>query len=111
MAIFRNLTPHTVNLCDAEGNKIRAFESEGVARAAQTTVELGEIDGIRLVKPSFGEPVGLPEAQEGVFLIVSLATANAAREYGRTTEDLLLVADTVRDETGKICGCRAFSRL
>ncbi len=109
MAIIRNLTPHTVSLCAANGEVIRAFESEGVARAAQTTVEVGELDGIRLVKSSFGAPVGLPDPQDGVYLIVSLATANAARDHGRTVEDLLLTADTVRDEAGRIIGCRAFA--
>lgn len=104
-----NLTPHTVNLCDTNGSVIRTFESEGVARATQRTVELGDVEGIRLVKMAFGEPVDLPDPVEGIYLIVSLATANAARQYGRDIKDLLLTSDPVRDEQGRIVGCRAFA--
>lgn len=104
-----NLTPHAITLCLQDGSALKTFKSEGVARATQSTVEVGELDGIRLVRTSFGEPVGLPDPVDGTFLIVSLATANAARQYGRDVKDLLLTSDPVRDEQGRIIGCRAFA--
>lgn len=106
---IRNLTPHAVTIVGEDGNVLRTFESEGIARASQTTAELGALDSIRLVRMEFGSPVGLPDPEEGVYLIVSLATANAAKQHGRSTSDLLLTADPVRDEQGRIIGCRALA--
>ena len=106
-----NLTPHTVNIVDADGKELRSFVSEGIARAAQTSVVVGELDGIKLVKTTFVAPVDLPEASDGVYYIVSLATATAASSHGRTTNDLLLTADRVRDAEGRIVGCRRFGKV
>lgn len=111
MAIIKNLTPHTVTVLNEDGSALATFESEGVARATQTTEKVGNIEGIPLVRTHFGEPVNLPEAEEGTYLIVSLATANAAREYGRTTEDLVLTCEPVRNAEGQIIGCRSLAQL
>ncbi|MDO4872265.1 MAG: hypothetical protein Q4A27_02460 [bacterium] len=56
-----------------------------------------------------GAPINLPEFETGKWLIVSRVTAEAAKASGRDTSDLLLTTDTVRDEKGRIVGCRAFS--
>lgn len=103
-----NLTPHAVNLYAADGS-VRTFESSGVARAAQTVQEMGELDGVRLVRVAYGAPVGLPDPQDGTLYIVSALLVSAARQSGRTVSDLLTPADTVRDTDGKIIGCRAFA--
>jgi hypothetical protein len=55
--------------------------------------------------------VDLPEYSIGVQYIVSALTVSAAKAYGRTTNDLLLVADTVRNDQGQIIGCKAFARV
>lgn len=106
-----NLTPHTVNIVDAEGNPVRNFASEGIARAATSSVVVGELDGIELVKTTFGAPVGLPDPEDGVYLIVSLATATAAKDHGRSTDDLLLTSDPVRDSEGRIVGCLRLAKV
>jgi len=46
----------------------------------------------------------LPDPPEGVYYIVSLAVAQAARR-----PDLLVPDDMVRDEQGRILGCRRFA--
>lgn len=102
---IKNLTPHAVNIVDAEGNPHRTYESEGIARAATSSEVVGELDGIELVKTTFGAPVGLPDPEDGVYLIVSLATATAAQKHGRSTDDLLLTSEPVRDSEGRIVGC------
>lgn len=109
--MIRNLTPHTVTIVDENGDVALELPSEGVARAAQTDVPAGEVDGIPVVRTTFGNPDGLPEAEEGVFLVVSVITANAARAAGRGTEDLLLTSNPVRDAEGRIVGCRALARV
>lgn len=106
-----NLTPHTVNIVDAEGNALRNFVSEGIARAAQTSVVVGELEGIELVKTTFGAPVDLPDPKDDTYYIVSLATATAARDHGRTVADLLLTSDPVRDSEGRIVGCKRLAKV
>ncbi len=51
----------------------------------------------------------LPEPKDGVKLVVSIATAQAAVAAGRTTGDLLITADPVRDSAGKVIGYQKFS--
>lgn len=103
-----NLTPHAVNLLKDDG-AVQTFESAGVARASQQMIEAGEIEGVRIVRTTFGAPVNLPDPQEGTFYIVSAITVSSARANGRTVSDLLYTADAVRDEQGRIVGCRALS--
>ena len=109
--MIKNLTPHTVTVLDEDNNIVKEFASCGIARAKQTIVPAGMVDGVPLVTTTFGEPVDLPEREEGVFLIVSLATAKAAETYGRTTEDLLLTCSPVRDDAGRIIGCRSLATV
>lgn len=105
-----NLTPHRINIVNEEGNVIKVFESEGVARAAQKDVEIGTLEGIPIVKTTFGEPVDLPEYSQGTYYIVSALTAKAASLSGRNTRDLLLTGKTVRDSDGQIIGCQALAK-
>nr|DAF27344.1 MAG TPA: hypothetical protein [Caudoviricetes sp.] len=106
-----NLTPHAINIVDKDGNKIVDLPSEGEARAVQTNISIGSLGDIPLVKTEFGEPIGLPEPAENTFYVVSAITANAAKIAGRTTDDLLLTAETVRNEKNQIIGCRALAKI
>lgn len=106
-----NLTPHTINIVDEAGNKIADLLSEGEARAVQKNVSLGNLGDIPLVKTEFGEPIGLPEPSENTFYIVSAITANASKAAGRITDDLLLTAETVRNEKNQIIGCKALAKI
>lgn len=88
MTIIRNLTPHVVRFCNAKGEMVATFTPEHVsARAAQTSVPIGTLvlgaHELPLVRTEFGSPINLPDPREGIFLIVSLATAQAAKETGR----------------------------
>ena len=97
MATVKNLTPHTINICAEDGTIVKSYESEGIARAKQTAEHIGEIDGVELVSMKFGEPEDLPEFEEGVYYVVSIITANAAKAVGRRVDDLLITSDPVRD--------------
>lgn len=110
-----NLTPHVVSVVDENGQVLLSIPSSGVARATQTDEVVGslEADGqtITVVQTVFGEVVDLPEPAEGVCIVVSVITANAARAQGRTTDDLLLSSGPVRDSEGRIIGCTRFARV
>lgn len=108
-----NLTPHKIVLFSEDGQQqIAAFESEGVARAAMQTTPV-QVDGFpyRLTSNTYGEVEGLPEYEEGVYYILSALTVSAAKAHGRRTDDLLITSDPVRDDQGRIIGCKAFALM
>lgn len=114
MATILNLTPHAVNLLDAEGNTLAVFPPTGtIARAAQQDQPVGKVEAegvvIAVVQTTYGEPADLPAPAEDTFYVVSILTAQAAKAYGRDTSDLLVTSGPVRDETGRIIGCRQFA--
>lgn len=106
-----NLTPHEVKVLDDDDNVIATFPSVGVARARQHDVPAGEIESIPVVKTEFGEVLGLPEPAEDTVFIVSRITVEVARARGLNTDDLLITSGAVRDDQGRIVGCRALARL
>ena len=128
-----NMTPHTINIfrpqdcieqTGGRGYTLRdAFAvpaltimpSGEVARAAQTAQNLTpvECDGLEIPvhRMAYGKPTGLPEPQEGVGLIVSALTANAAAANGRTVDDLFIVNGTVRNEDGAVIGCTGLAKV
>lgn len=86
-----------------------------VPRAATTKVALSpvEVDGVRIPvdRTAYGEVENLPEPDGETTYVVSLLTARAAAVGGRTTDDLLVVGEAVRDTDGKIIGCTGFGRI
>ena len=111
MAKIVNLTPHTVNIVAEDGTIKAEYPSEGNARASQVAEHVGELDGVELVSMKFGATENLPAPAEDVYYIVSAITANAAKAEGRTTDDLVITADPVRDDKGKIIGCKRFALI
>ena len=106
-----NLTPHTINVADKDGNIIREIKPSGtVARVSTKEAPAGEIDGIPVVETKFGEVEGLPEPQDGTVFLVSSIVRSAVPAL-RTD---VLVPDTgptaVRDEQGRIVAVRRFRR-
>ena len=98
---FRNFTPHNIVLNDG-----RVFESEGVARISSEHTSFSN----DVCEVSFGKPVGLPEQEDGVLLIVSGMFASACTD--RT--DLVAPATghpaCVRNDKGHIVSVPGFVR-
>ena len=106
-----NLTPHEVKIVDGGNNVVAVFPSDGVARVSQYDVLVDEINLIPVVKTEFGEVLDLPEPAEDTVFIVSRITVEVARARGLNTDDLLITSGAVRDDQGRIVGCRALARL
>ena len=102
---FLNFTPHVVTVLDDQSNTIAKFPSNGIARCSTSTVDDGNLGGIPMTKTRMGDIVGLPDPQNGVFIIVSRIVCAAAPDR----DDLLIVDKTVRNDAGQIIGCRSFS--
>ena len=103
-----NLTPHPIVIINGE-DSIKIEPSGELARCQTTRKVVGtlSINGIDVpaTKTEFGEVVGLPEPKENVAYIVSALVAQACP----TRSDLCIPDDSVRDNEGKIIGCRALS--
>lgn len=103
-----NLTPHEIMVYDAAGESVlQVIPSSGMARAAQTREPLADINGIPVSKTGYGAVEGLPDQRDGVVYIVSVLTAQAAPDR----KDLYIVDDLVRDEAGRILGCKALAQI
>lgn len=102
-----NLTPHAVNVIDDSGEEIACFPKclSPLPRLKQETVLLSEQDGIRITETQFGEIENLPEPKEGIRLIVSRLVIAACPDRN----DLVVPNEVVRDNEGRIIGCKSFS--
>lgn len=105
--LVRNLTPHDV-IVVLENETTVNFPATGVvARVTSTSTPAGvlEVEGLHLplVREVYGEVENLPDPDGETFFIVSSIVASAAG--GRN--DLLIPNDFVRDEEGRILGCRS----
>lgn len=105
-----NCTPHDVNLVTESGNVI--FPRSGIIpRLTEVQNKINSITvngiGIDIMKKSFNEPEGLPEPKKGTIYIVSALVAGAIKDR----DDLVVPNDTIRDEEGRIIGCRSLARI
>ena len=107
-----NMTPHTVNILKTDGTEL-AIEASGYKiRLQEMTTEECVMEGIRLTHSDYGKPVlvcpdgsedELPAEREGTFYIVSQLCQDALpKRY-----DLFIPNELVRDEAGRIVGCRS----
>jgi hypothetical protein len=107
MEKIRNLTPHPINILDEEGNNIRTIapdvEKENLPRLVEDVEKVGEVDGIPILRKTYGRCENLPARQEGIYLIVSGLIATAMKRND------LLVPNTVRNEKGQIIGAASLS--
>ena len=104
--IFKNCTPHTVNMVDDNQKLVLSIpKGDVVPRLAQSTEEVGDVCGIPLTATVFGEVQGLPDSEEGVYFIVSRLVMTACPNR----KDLVVPNEVVRDADGNIIGCRSFA--
>lgn len=109
-----NLTPHTFVLLTSEGERVEIPPSGTVCRAEEIVKVIGHIDvngvgRIPIRRVEYGAPVGLPDPEPGVGYLVSVIAAQAIRRHCPHRTDVFVSSDPVRDETGRIIGCRALA--
>ena len=113
-----NLTPHSITICDAAGNKIVELPNCGWELRLKTSIEpAGSIEGYPLTKTIFGTPeIGKSKFYSGQedpwteqykhYFIVSQLVKTSY--IGSSVYDFLLVpAEVVRDAAGNIQGCKS----
>ncbi|HUM42725.1 MAG TPA: hypothetical protein PKI14_07240 [Fervidobacterium sp.] len=105
--ILINLTPHPVTIVAEDGTVVMELPAcPNPPRASATRESYGQVKGIPVYHVSIGEVQDLPEHRPGIGYIVSRTVAEAVRR-----DDLFIPDQTVRDEQGRIVGCRALAQI
>jgi len=115
MSKIINLTPHELivfkdNVFESEEydyEMVMTIPSSGVVRVKEENVEIGKINGVPVYKKKYTESEGLPDPTPDTYYFVSILVAQANPDR----KDLLLSSDLVRDENGRILGCKSFAQL
>lgn len=108
MKTILNLTPHEVTIIGNDGRIMMRFAPEAVAARCGNYVEIvDEINGIPISKTVYTKIYGLLPEQEDTFYIVSRHVA----EQNRNRHDLLVPNELVRDDAGRVVGCKSLSLL
>lgn len=98
-----NLTPHTITLVTEHGN-VTVPPSGMVARCEQNNELVMRLGcGVMLYTTGYGQVEGLPDQQPGKWLLVS----SMVRAACPNRLDLVSPIDMVRDDQGRVIGCRA----
>ena len=119
--IVLNYTPHVISIVDAKGDVVRSYPPvvEGGARVRSTASVVDNIDGVDVVTTSYGQVDNLPDAKDGIILIVSMVVKAAlpgrADLVQPDTGPASVVRYTANDTTnpalvGQIKGVKRFQR-
>ena len=101
-----NLTPHTINIVNDDGNPIVNVPASGsLARCKQVETVVGKVDGIQITRQEFGEVEGLPGPADNVMYIVSRLVKAACPDR----DDVVTPGPLVRDDSGQPIGCKGLS--
>ena len=107
-----NLTPHKITFIGDKGS-LSIDPSGDLARVSSTTKEIGHIYvtkfgiSIPITTTVYGEVEGLPDPVDDTIYIVSSLVAQ--RVPGRN--DVFIPNESVRDENGRIIGCRSLGHI
>lgn len=113
---IRNLTPHDIVFVSEGGKELVVKPSGSIARVSVTTeitgymsviTESGETLVIPITENVYGEVENLPVADGGTIFIVSQIVASRVPNR----RDVYIPNESVRDEQGRIIGCRSFGHI
>lgn len=107
-----NLTPHSINFVTAEGTPLVTVEPSGLlARVTAHTVTTGSVSVGDVTLPvtgtTYGEVESLPAPEEGTIYIVSSLVASRCPDRA----DVFIPNESVRDDKGRIVGCKSLGRV
>lgn len=105
-----NLTPHDVTIITDDGQRIVIAASGETCRVACTVRDTGrKVAGVRVTANTYGAVEGLPAPVPGTIYIVSAIVRAALIEQGIHRDDVMVPNETVRDDAGRIIGCRSLA--
>jgi hypothetical protein len=107
-----NLTPHTINIVKEDNTILRIEPSGNLARVTTSTecvdvvtvkTDVNTGFDIPITTTRYGEVEGLPDPTPNTIYVVSSLVAE--RVPGR--RDVFIPNESVRDDKGRIIGCRS----
>lgn len=108
MTTIKNLTPHAITFVSENGEPILVIETSGtVARVSVKTETIGEFAGIPMTKSVYSDVVDLPDPQPDTVYVVSSLVAQRCTDRN----DVFIPNESVRDEQGRIIGCKSLGRV
>lgn len=106
-----NLTPHPIVLLDKDDQEVLTIPTTDVTRVSSQTATVGyfRINGVLVPRShtQYGEVEGLPDPTPGVIYIVSGMVVSALAQQGIHRDDLLVPGMQIRDDQGRVIGCRS----
>lgn len=104
--MLKNLTPHEVKIFKLNGVTpdldIVIEAGEAIARVSCEYIKVDKtVEGVDLYRTVFGEVTGLPDYEEGVYLLVS----TMVREALPLRSDLVSPGQLLRNDKGEVIGC------
>jgi len=107
---FVNLTPHEIKIVGEDG-EVRVVPPSGqIARVRSEQTVVGEVNGVPIVKTTFGDVEGLPEPQPNTVFIVSSLVAQLVPHRDDVVAPDTSPSGAVRDADGRIIGVKRFQR-
>ena len=101
-----NATPHPLNIVQRDGS-VLTLEASGICPRRESSELVEQAIGlIEITRQTLGHIEGLPDPVPGLYFIVSRLVASATER-----EDLLVPGPLVRDDQGRVIGCKGLSRL
>lgn len=105
---MENLTPHDITIVDGDCEEVKTIPASGkVARLEMSTKKIGELGEIPITTTITDGTVELPPLHDKKMYIVSRVVASALPDR----KDLLFPDQLVRDEDGRVIGCKSLSTL
>ena len=102
-----NLTLHDVSFVLENGETVCVPASGKVARLTTSTQIVGQIGNIPITETVFGQIENLPDPTEGEVYIVSSLVAGRVPDR----QDVFIPNESIRDDAGRIIGCRSLGRI
>ena len=101
-----NATPHALNIVQSDGSTLTLKASGICPRCESNEIVDRAIGLIQVTRQTLGHVEGLPDPVPGLYFIVSRLVASATKR-----DDLLVPGALLRDDQGKVIGCKGLSRL
>ena len=101
-----NATPHVLNIVQSDGS-ILTLKASGICPRCESNELVDRAIGlIQVTRQTLGHVEGLPDPVPGLYFIVSRLVASATDR-----DDLLVPGSLIRDDQGKVIGCKGLSRI
>ena len=108
--MIKNYLSHVCRILDDNDEILTAYQpEEGVIEIEVKSTLREHIGVVPIFQITFSQMVGLPSYEEGVFYIVKPIVVRAAKDLGRTIDDLYSPVFPVTDDEGALIGFRGLA--